>query len=58
LFTSSKKEREIITPPVSPMRKPKDRLPGVRRTAKKPPKPVPKLATKLKRKIFRITLII
>ncbi len=54
LFTNSRKDKEIITPAVIPMRKPKDRLPGLRMIAINPPKPVPKPASKLSKTAFKI----
>ena len=57
-LTSSRNDNEIITPPVNPMRKPNIRLPGFRNTASNPPRPVPRLATRLTRKIFRITFMV
>ncbi|HEX2978937.1 MAG TPA: LysM peptidoglycan-binding domain-containing protein [Anaerolineaceae bacterium] len=53
LLTSSRKDSEIITPAVTPINRPKRRLPGTRMTAIKPPSAVPKPANRLSRKAFR-----
>ena len=58
LVTNSRNDKVIITPEVIPMRKPKDRLPGLRMTAIRPPKPVPRLATRLSKKALRIVFIV
>lgn len=57
LGTNSRNERQIITPAVSPIKKPYERREGLNKAANKPPIPVPKLAKMLSKRMFSKGLI-